>query len=643
MAELLGTVVGVVSLGLQVSSGIAKYLGGIKGHNDDVASATRLCQSLQSTVNQLKSMQTDIANASNGHGMAIEQAMTSANAELAILRAFIDKVRMDEGPSKSISDWIEGRTMRLTYPFRRGHLDRLESQLSQANKTLQSALQIAQIAISITNNNEIRTAEGRLLAVGTDANTKLDDIHQLSSENSKSLGLLSSNLSRMSLILDTCVPQAQRHIDVSAVQISRTESQVEEVLQALISPDPQIVLQRMLSKPGALRTICDETNTSQRSIDAPPFIHVLDCDSTTEKSYLHCECRLRRGKRQSRLGLGPALFTSQSTAEGVHSFNCPLAGAAPVQKEWSLGISTRLFRTVLTTAITISMITPFGAGGFGISPSFKIHFIHKNSPAEDVIRIIRRAAAFDTGSSSAIVQKGIETLLWIFRNGKASPSDTDHVGNSLLHFACCQTRFGGGASVLQRMKPVLKFLVATGAPRDRLSDGKELPFQNLLESSAHSSMRRPVSNRESLRLMAHNYRFLMPDDFTVASDCFTPPERANPGYLMFYGEMFKGPLDITEWYGSDLHIAIMRKDHAALDRAILEDTTCIKLSETNTFGYTAMQLLWSYNLWEAKFYKFTTMENSHCLAVPSIRADIFAPSLKVSAVQIHAVAPKQLP
>ncbi|CAI0649059.1 unnamed protein product [Colletotrichum noveboracense] len=153
MAELLGTVVGVVSLGLQVCSGITIYLDGIKGHKDEIASASRLCQSLQGAVDQIQAMRNNIATASRDHDTAIEQAMMSANAELAVLRTFVDEVRVNEDPSKSISEWIKDRTNRVTYPFRRGYLDRLESQLSEANNALQSAIQHWRRG----NDNEDRT------------------------------------------------------------------------------------------------------------------------------------------------------------------------------------------------------------------------------------------------------------------------------------------------------------------------------------------------------------------------------------------------------------------------------------------------------------------------------------------------------
>ncbi|OHE99311.1 hypothetical protein CORC01_05352 [Colletotrichum orchidophilum] len=145
MADILGTVVGVVSLGLQLCSGITKYLDGVKGHREDIASASRQCQSLEAFLIQLRDMQSRIAGATNGD--AIERAVSSVNAELDGLRTFVDEIRRSEDSSGSFSEWISERKKQAIYPFKRSQLDRLETQLSKANEALQTAIQVAQLYV----------------------------------------------------------------------------------------------------------------------------------------------------------------------------------------------------------------------------------------------------------------------------------------------------------------------------------------------------------------------------------------------------------------------------------------------------------------------------------------------------------------
>lgn len=490
MAELLGTVVGVVSLGLQVCSGITKYLDGIKGHKDEIASASRLCQSLQGTVDQIQAMRNNIATASRGHDIAIEQAMMSANAELAVLRTFVDEVRVNEDPSKSIAEWIKDRTNRVTYPFRRGHLDRLESQLSEANKALQSALQVAQLyvlcqtvpsddeltafsAISIETGNVTRSMGDEVSITRTELNTKLDTLQQVSTEGHYTMGKLSDGFSQLNLSLETFVPQAQHRMEASCVQLTRVESRIEEVFSALVSSDYQIVLRRVLTKPDALRLACREADIDHQPSASSDSLQTARQDMATTDSMFSCRCNPRRMRRRTKRGFHSAFVTAESLVENVHAPNCPLAGVTS-QKTWSFGISTKAFRTLLSTAITISMSSRCGAGGFSICPSFRVCFFRGWSPAKAVISTLKQCtyARIDDESVSILLQKSIKTLQWMFRNGKASPYDLDSLNNTLLNNACFQISTRSSPDD-RRLKPLLEFLVEIGVPKSHAGNMDE--------------------------------------------------------------------------------------------------------------------------------------------------------------------------
>ncbi|KAK2752259.1 hypothetical protein CKAH01_17752 [Colletotrichum kahawae] len=465
MADLLGTVVGVVSLGLQVCSGITKYLDGIKGHKDEIASASRLCQSLQGAVDQIRAMRNNIATASGGHDTAIEQAMMAANAELAVLRAFVDEVRLKDDPSKSISEWIKDRTNRVTYPFRRGHLDRLESQLSEANKALQSALQVAQLAISIETGNAIRSVGNEVSAYRTGLNTKLDDLRHVSIDGNRAVGKLSDGFSQLNLSLETYVPQAQQHMEASSAQLTRVESRIEEVFSALVSSDSQIVLRRVLTKPDALRLACREANINHQSSSSLNSSQTARQDMLSINSMFGCRCTPRRMRTRTKQGFRSAFVTTESFVEKVHAPDCPLAGITS-QKSWSVGISTKVFRTLLSIAITVSMASTSGAGGCSICPSFRVFFICNQTPAFRVIQTIQWSAGLKDESFSLVLQKGIQALQWMFKSGKASPLEIDIYWGNLLHAAC------NGAGVysqfeLWKLRPLQAFLVAIGVPRDQ--------------------------------------------------------------------------------------------------------------------------------------------------------------------------------
>lgn len=286
------------------------------------------------------------------------------------------------------------------------------------------------------------------------------------------MDMLHSDVSQLVLLVKTFIPEVQRHMEASEVSMSSVKSLVEGLSTANLPLDPKIILERALSKPDALRVGYHSVIASQASTYTPGPLQSSKRISPVRQNMFGCRCKPRRVRRGSRLALGPALFQSENSAEGLHASDCPLAGIVVAQRYWSLGASLRVFRTVLTTAVAISMSTPFGAGGLGISPSFKAYFVYDNSPAATVINILRLTIGLDPASVSIVVQKGIEVLQSLFATGKASPLDRDSSDKTLLHHACMLT-FMQESSDITKISPLLDFLVRIGVPRDRPNNSGE--------------------------------------------------------------------------------------------------------------------------------------------------------------------------
>ncbi|KAI8304833.1 hypothetical protein K4K61_005850 [Colletotrichum sp. SAR11_59] len=112
MAEVLGTVVGVVSLGLQIEA----------LHNRHQASG--ICSA------------------------PLRESMASAKAELLLLDEFVSKVRVEgeTGADRSAGNMMKIQKKRLLYPFRRDRLDRLVTRLDVVIQALQAALQVFELS-----------------------------------------------------------------------------------------------------------------------------------------------------------------------------------------------------------------------------------------------------------------------------------------------------------------------------------------------------------------------------------------------------------------------------------------------------------------------------------------------------------------
>lgn len=147
MAELLGTVVGVVSLGLQVCSGLNTYLDGVQGHREETESTRRHCNYMEALVKQIEDAQQHNSASFSGSGSpSLQPVLTGAQTELSSLRDYLNKVCAEAStPQTTIAQKIEGQKRKLLYPFRRDHLNRLGERLATANTALQTALDLVQM------------------------------------------------------------------------------------------------------------------------------------------------------------------------------------------------------------------------------------------------------------------------------------------------------------------------------------------------------------------------------------------------------------------------------------------------------------------------------------------------------------------
>ncbi|KAJ0120587.1 hypothetical protein J7T55_015316 [Diaporthe amygdali] len=232
MAEILGTVVGVVSLGLQVASGINTYVGGIQGHKEDIEFTNRRSKSMETLLNQISSLRDRLPTSASAHGAALEQAMTQAKSELDLLQDYVNRISADSG-SRTNSALLKMRaqTKKVLYPFRRDHVDRLNSQLEAANKALSTGCQLAELEISISNDGILR----KLNTCLTDSHTTMVDIERQVRND-------------LSMMITT------QH---DTVMIKNNLSEVKAMIMALMPVDAstngQALFRGLMSKPDALR------------------------------------------------------------------------------------------------------------------------------------------------------------------------------------------------------------------------------------------------------------------------------------------------------------------------------------------------------------------------------------------------------
>lgn len=248
--------------------------------------------------------------------------------------------------------------------------------------------------------------------------------------------------------------------------------ELKMMLTSLMSScsDGRAVLPRLISKPAVLKNFCDFTEFDSGNGTANNTATDSDRPFSRSRSYpgFQCTCKPRQVCRQRRQRIGLAFWEQSSLIGNVHASWCSFASVCTTLNDtWSIGISTSALKAILPAAITFSMSATFGAGGFGISPSFTYYPVRQNSPAPNVIRLLEDAffhREWSDEECSGLIQCGLKTLQATFMAKTSSPLEIDNYGCSLLGV---MSRIAANRTWQGYRNRVFAFLVDAGVPRDR--------------------------------------------------------------------------------------------------------------------------------------------------------------------------------
>lgn len=137
---LLGTVVGVVSLGLQVHKSLKEYLDAFKSRDKRVDQALIRLKLLQQSLKIIESITPSLENEYQEPTGAVMSSLREAQADLQALR---DKLQKNKplDPTNLIEK-VKEKKKKLAFPFRISDLDKLESTLDKIVKNLSIAMQV---------------------------------------------------------------------------------------------------------------------------------------------------------------------------------------------------------------------------------------------------------------------------------------------------------------------------------------------------------------------------------------------------------------------------------------------------------------------------------------------------------------------
>ncbi|KAF5521395.1 hypothetical protein CGCA056_v007495 [Colletotrichum aenigma] len=259
--------------------------------------------------------------------------------------------------------------------------------------------------------------------------------------------------------------------------------ELKTLMADLMSSSATGTLKNMVSKPSALKAICDNM-TNLETISRTDGSSLVSSETTTTapvyqetdiRSQFRCTCNPQRILRRQKRSFGAVSFAKEAVTRRAHVIGCPFAAFNIHEtNSWSAGITHRAFRGLIAAAVDFSLSIPTGAGGFGISPSFTYFPMRESSPAFQVVEILLRALMLIRCKSSneegnKMFERGVHTLKTVFSSGTSSPFEIDANGDTLLHAA---SKANKGIWKNHRHE-LIELLLTIGVPRDRPNEHDE--------------------------------------------------------------------------------------------------------------------------------------------------------------------------
>jgi len=159
-AGIAGTAAGIVSLGIQLYSGISSYLEAIKGRKEDLAAVSRHLQSLRAAVRVLETAIPRLLTQHQAASDAVQHCLQNCNHQMKALEALfatlVDSPSLQStseprgeasqttstpsGPSARVVAKLRDGKKKLSYPFERPKLEILEGRVRDVNATLKTAM-----------------------------------------------------------------------------------------------------------------------------------------------------------------------------------------------------------------------------------------------------------------------------------------------------------------------------------------------------------------------------------------------------------------------------------------------------------------------------------------------------------------------
>ncbi|KAI0151112.1 hypothetical protein BJ166DRAFT_535187 [Pestalotiopsis sp. NC0098] len=468
MAEAFGVAAsagGIVSLGLQVYSGLNSYVEGVKDRKAELSAVSRQLNTFHATVSALQDALPRFNVLLSKSASPLPRALNTVEQELWALKLFLNKLQQAPDQSPSVSTTLREQKKKLTFPFHQPTLEKLQKKLETANLALQTSLQVVDLMAttsmsSIVSKVHTAVSNSQSVLIDTQSSVRLletsiglmtqtiapTQASMMSIEGKVDSVPTNESLEKHVMSLGANIGDASKgiHKALSDVPIS-TATILAEVLDQKIAElasrlpkesdapanvnQQQLVMGRLMSKPSNLKDACDVDNL-MKNIE-------------TRRSRLRCDCHSKTVTQRSTKKSGDFYSTKKVTTIQQHLPGCDFEALDRKTITHVRRITYTGLHWLLARSVELSISWTTGAGGSSISPSIALQPVidEKKSPVFRLINLVSAnleyaMRAFDPRYRNCyaieLLDHSVEAIVRIYRGKKCSVYDVNQYGESAL-------------------------------------------------------------------------------------------------------------------------------------------------------------------------------------------------------------------
>ncbi|RAL08739.1 uncharacterized protein BO97DRAFT_408134 [Aspergillus homomorphus CBS 101889] len=445
MADPFSTAVnafGVISLGITVCQSLISYYGPYKAFDEEISDFITRVESLSGTLETLDHQFKDGKNPgleeTTKNVSLVNDSILRCGQGLHKLKIMLAKCRrVTEPAEESIADKLHLK--RMLYPLRRDTIKDMVCTVAGLQDNLTMALQSQTIAMMSVQIAQLKVLERTSKATAVETRSLLDSNDRLQCGQHSIESWITSIDRRLQSMESTLVKFRTRPVLEPALLSSLldTDKKVGERLQQVSQMTPN---RRRLQRRG-------------------------------------CTCR----------SPGQSSWPIRSLDVTIRSAICSLHGTGT--KVFQLEIRRAFCNTFLNFAVQVSLQVVHGAGGASINPCIRYRaVVPNNSPAFKALSEAEHELR--QRPTANVLDDTAKILFQLFRDLKASPSDTLMNGDSISHVLLRWVRhivYLQGGSIWQSYRAIIDRLVEAGAPLATLNDDGRTPLDALTAWTIYSS------------------------------------------------------------------------------------------------------------------------------------------------------------